>query len=275
MKAKIFILTAIVLFLTMNTEAQRNKPIILHEGTDSAVTILTTNNEAIVFTKDSTVIMRKDMLEMDALSQNRKSGKKSKYYKLQELESFSGKNIQWRHNTNFIYNGFYLQSENETFLVEFDSKLATRIKDLDENVEVSGMITNYTDNEKRVIRMISVHDKKDTIYSNMYLVFYSLKSDSGKIINRSGKINQIQYAKNGRIVGCVLDNNIVLDFNKYAEQQLSKELKVGLTVDYTGTEQYLREGQIMSEDYAIVNCHTISINGVNYIIYRTDYTKKN
>ena len=275
MKAKFLILIAIALFITMNMEAQRNIAIILHEGTDSATVIMASNEIVIISTKDSTAILRRDMVDIEGFPQKRQSKRKSKYYGLQELESFSGRITQWRHNTNFIYNGFYLQTENETFFVEFDSELATRIKALDENVEVSGMITKYTDNEKRVIRMIRINDKKDTIYSNMYLVFYSLKSDSGKIINRSGKIDQIQYAKNGNIVGCVLENNIVLDFNKHAEKQLSKELKVGLTVEYTGTEQCLREGQIMSGDYAIVNCHTISINGTNYIIYRTDYTKKN
>jgi len=274
MKAKFLILTALALFITMNMKAQRNIAITLYEGTDSAMVIMASNEIVIVSTKDSTAILRRDMVDIEGFPQKKQSRRKSKYYELQKLESFFGRITQWHHNDNFIYDGFYLQTENETFLVEFNSTLAIRLKALDENVEVNGMITKYTDNENRVIRMISVHDRKDTIYSNMYFVFYSLKSDSGKIINRSGKIDQIQYAKNGNIVGCVLENNIVLDFNKHAEKQLSKELKVGLTVKYTGKEQYLREGQIMNGDYTIINCHTISINETNYIIYRTDYTKK-
>ena len=138
MKARILIVTAIALFIIVHVEAQTDNNIKLYEGTDSVITIHTGGRRAWIETKDSVIIMRKDLLGLEDMTQKRKSVKKSEI--IEELYSFSGKIVEWRYNDNFICNGFLLQSEKETRLIKFNPTLGAAIKSLDENVEVIGTL---------------------------------------------------------------------------------------------------------------------------------------
>ena len=261
MKAKFLILIVIALFVTMNTEAQKKEPIIV----DSATAIHIGSTHAWVETKDSIILMRKDFLGLENVSQEKKSDEDSEYGKLEELNSFSGKIIEWNYNANYICNGFLLQTEKETLLVKFNTTLGAKIKSLDENVEVSGSIAQFTENGNRVFGLVQVGDKKDTVYSSINYVFYKVLFDSANIIKDSGKISEIEYKEDGKTIKkCVLEDNILLRFSPFGKKPHPQNLKVGSTIEYTGGERYLKSGEVMKGDYKIIQCATVLIDGIEY-----------
>ena len=214
MKAKFLILTALALFITINMKAQRYIAITLHEGTDSAMVIMASNEIVIVSTKDSTAILRRYMVDIEGFPQKKQSRRKSKYYELQKLYSFSGKIVEWRYNDNFICNGFLLQSEKETRLIKFNPTLGAAIKSLDENVEVIGTLAKSKNKGNKMMGLVQIHDRKDTIYKSMNPVFHKVLLDSANAISSSGKIKEVEYC-GWYIRRCVLEDNVVLRFPGY------------------------------------------------------------
>ena len=265
MKAKILTITAITLLITVHVEAQTNNNIKLYEGTDSATTIHTGGRDAWVVTKDSVIIIRKELLGLEDTPKKRKSGN----YKLEKLESFSGKIIEWRYNANFIYNGFLLQSETETRLIKFHPVLGAEIRALGENVEVTGTFAKYKDKGNKVMGLIQIHNNKDTVYKGMTPVYHKVLFDSANTITNSGVIKEIEYySDNKHIRKCVLENNVVLRFSSFIKNSHPRNLKAGTTIEYTGTEQRIKFGEVMAGDYKIVYCITVLIDGKVYRINR-------
>ena len=265
MKAKTLTITAIALFIIVHVEAQTDNNIKLYEGTDSVITIHTGGRNAWVVTKDSVIIIRKELLGLEDASKKGKSNKSYKYYKeLEELVSFSGKIIEWKHNENFIYNGFLLQSETETRLIKFHPVLGVKIRALEENVEVSGTLAKFKDKGNKVMGLIQIHDNKDTVYRSMNPVFHKVLFDSANAITNSGTIKNIKYYGRWYIGKCILEDNVILNFYPFNKKSFPRNLKVGTTIEYTGTEQQLKPGEVMEGDYKVINCIVVSVNGKKY-----------
>jgi len=261
MKANFLILTAIALFITMDTEAQTDK-VKLYEGTDSATTIHTGGRTVWVESKDSIILIRKDLLELEDMNQKRKSVKKSEI--IEELYSFSGKIKEWQYNDNFIYNGFLLQSETETRLIKFHPVLGAKIRALGDSVEVIGTIAKYKDKRNKVMGLVQIHNNKDTIYSSMTPAFHKIVFDSVNTITDSGTIKKIEYHSDKHIRRCLLDNNVVLRFLPFTDKSYPRNIKAGTTIGYIGIEQHVNIGEVKSGDYKIVHCITIFIDGKEY-----------
>lgn len=269
MKTKYLILAAISLLFTC-AKAQSYESIKLYEGTDSAVSIFVHSDDVWVYTKDSLIIMRKDLWDSNNIGETKKSRKKSKSSSLQEIKSYSGKITQWEHNTYYKVNGFYLETENETLLVRFNPNLAAKIKKLDEQVKVKGTISKHSTTKKKIIRMVEVQDIKDTVHSNPTIAVYKKISIDGNLISGSAKITQIK-GKRKNIFTCTLDNHVRLNFCFFRETIALQELQTGMSIEYTGYEIPLQEGEIIDGENKVIFCKSLTINGNLYETNTTEW----
>jgi hypothetical protein len=268
MKVKHLVLAAIIFLLAipLHVEAQNYESIDLYKGTDSAIHISLFKNEVWITTNDSLVIMRRDVWELNNTNQRVK--KNRHLPAVQEILSFSGKIIGWHHSQNFRIDGFYLQTGKDTILVDFiNPTLAARAKNLNENVEVSGTFARFPSKEgHRVLRMTKIQDEKDTIYRPMNYVFYKNNFTSENILTGSGKITQLQSPKS-ILMYAIVEDKVVLQFTFFKKtKSVSRKLKIGSFVEYTGEEIPLREGEIIDGNYKVIRCHTITIDGKQYTI---------
>ena len=263
MKARYLILTAISLLFTC-AKAQSYESIKLYEGTDSAVSIFVHSDDVWVYTKDSVIILRRDIFEAGDLHRETKSNKNSKR-SLEEIQTYSGKITSWHYERNYKYDGFYLQTGKDSLLVDFHSDLAARLMALKEDVEVS-VVPKYRGKKYKVVRMLRVHDGKDTVYANMNPVFHKIHFNKENAIKGKGTIAQLPKKERGRYESCLLDNNVLLRFLFHAPKSISRKLKTGIVIEYTGQEDPLREGEVRAKDYKIFHCLTITIDGKEYVI---------
>lgn len=276
-----------LLILPFNMEAQKRKSITKIKSTDSLANTLIIDDDYVkIYTNDSLIIIRKDIWESEnmenlkelwnlkelskkELKKLNKSKSETEPKSLQEIKSYSGKIIQWHHNHTFKCDGFYFQTKDDTLLVKFTPKLATRIKSLDKHVEVSGIIEKRPIDDEEIIWLTQVNDKKDTIHSSLIHVFHKEYYPSGEnLVEENAKIAEIKYTKKGRIYACVLDNHVVLRFLFYAPKSLSQKLQIDLPIKYTGYEIMLREGEVIEGNYEVLRCFTITIDGEKQTLYR-------
>lgn len=276
MKTNFLILSIIVFLLAvpLSMKAQKAEYIRLNEGTDSAVKIRIYDDYVWIDTRDSLVIMRRDLWDSKNVNQRKKTKKNSYFPPVEELHTFSGKIIGWHHNQNFRLDGFFLQTENDTLRVEFIPSMATRIKALDESVEVSGTIRKHKKKKRGIIQLVKIQDTKDTIYRDMKFVFYANRRIPEQIIHGSGKINQIissefKFNKSIDIQSCILDSNTVLRFSITSFEKINpilEKLDTNLIIKYSGQEIPLRAGEVIDGNYKVILCYTITIDGTEYII---------
>ena len=266
MKARYVILAAIIFLLTipLHVEAQKNKHITLHEGTDSIVEIMITPDVVWIETNDSMVLVRKDIFEARDLCRETETDKNAKY-SLEEIQTYSGRITHWHYGDNYKYDGFYLQVGEDTLLVDFHSDLAARIRALNENVEVS-IVPKYKGKQYQVVRMLRVHDGKDTLYANMNPIFHKINFNKENAIKGSGTIAQLSKKEKIGYASCLLDNDVLLRFDYIGTKSMFRKLKPGISVEYTGQEDPLRVGEVRAKDYKILHCLTIAINGKEYTV---------
>ena len=187
--------------------------------------------------------------------------KKQESKTITEISSFTGTIINWRTNINHIYCIFSLKVGDKTYFVEFPTTLGSKIRSIGDKVTVEGTLNKKTNQ----IDFISIKGKGEIIY----------KADADKSISFSS-FGEFKSGK-GEITGIVVhlkgwgvevDNNIVLRMPIQAAEQISQMYgkEEETIVEYTGMEMNYKKGEVAEKNYKIIYCHTITINGTQYLV---------
>ena len=186
--------------------------------------------------------------------------KKQEQKTLKEIASFKGTIEKWNYNLNHIYNGFDLKVGDEIYHVEFPTTLGTKIRSIGNEVSV-----HVIKEAGHWVSLVSIQGKGEIIYAKNAENVTSLplpdefKSDKGKIMDPI--INEW-----GKVIGFMVGNNTALMIPSQAAEQLSKMLEYNAIVDYTGMVKKPKKGEVLRKGFVIIHCHTITINGTQYLV---------
>ena len=242
MKAKFIILIGIVLFMAMpkNVKAQQE-----------------------------TEYQTERIDTTEAFSKARSAMKKHKEWlenrKIEEVFPFTGKIIQWHVNVEFIYDGFYLLTEDDIYLVRFERTLGAKIRSIGDDVSLNASIVKHSGDIK-VLNLVNIKGKGDIVHSNGAYNYLFHSSNPDDFRSGKSKIKEYVYSDKNNIIGYVLENNVVLRMQDFATKQLSDMIQIGATVEYTGIETKIKEGEVAAENYKAIHCQTITVNGKQYLV---------
>ncbi|MEI8202848.1 MAG: hypothetical protein WCH34_07545 [Bacteroidota bacterium] len=182
-----------------------------------------------------------------------------------KVVAFIGKFDSWVFNNDYVYDGFYLQSGEDKFLVKFPKhmgyQLTTVIKP-GSIITVSGIRTTDTLNKKE-INLVSVYTEDRNISDSLSReAVIKPKSES---ISGMSKIIELQKNKSHKIFGYVLENKTILRISPKIAHQLHKLATVGTDITYSGIKTSLNQGEVAVNDYFVVHCKSITINSKQYV----------
>lgn len=198
-------------------------------------------------------------------AQDKYCNKKSDKTKLQQVTAFLGQVSSWTNNDDYVYNGFYLQTIKDKFLVKFPlnrgSKLITTIT-VGSTITVNGVERLSPQGEKEIKLVGIIFDGKN-IYDSLPVVIDSPSAE--EFINSSGKISELQKDKKNNVKVYILDNKTILRVPPHIAEQLKNLAVVGANISYSGDKQNLLNGEVALDSYTIIHCKTITINGKEYL----------
>lgn len=252
MNAKYIILTGIILVITLSTQAQ--VPESLYEPYS--------------YSSDSVSLEIRE--RMWATMQRFKDRRNNR--KIQEVFTFTGKITDWHYNEDFIYDGFYLQAQDTTYLVRFEKALGERILTIGNDVILRATIIKEDSSENiRFLNLVNVKGKGETLYSNgaYNLIFFSSNSDDFR--KGEGKIVEFLYSKEDKdkMLGFVLDDNTTLILDDFSMKQLSEIIAIGEIIEYTGIASKTKEGEVKAKEINVIRCQTITIDGRQFLVIDT------
>ena len=185
---------------------------------------------------------------------------------LQQATVFTGQVVGWTNNDDYIYDGFYLQTNNNKFLVKFPTnkgnKFILAIKS-DSLTRVRGIegLTPLGEKEIKLVGLKAVDEN-----SNDSLFFSKAIHQVEEFIEDSSKISELQKDNNGKVNAFILDNKIILCMPAHVAQDLNLVALVGTNICYTGTKKGLQNGEVAAVNYTIIHCNTITIDKIQYVI---------
>jgi len=169
-------------------------------------------------------------------------------------------------NDDYIYDGFYLQTAQDSMLVKFPGHLGVQITSLvkaGSTVTVNGTL-DYPPFGGKEIRMVSLTVNGQTVYDTPPATPATAPADN--FVNGNGKVVGTQIDREGRMNGLLLDNSTVLRIPPGIAGQLTGLAKDGSRIGYSGMEKMPRAGEVVVGDMKIVHCNTISINGQQFLV---------
>jgi hypothetical protein len=185
---------------------------------------------------------------------------------LQPITAFQGKVMRLSANDDYIYDGFYLQTSQDSILVKFPARLGAQVLGLAKTgstVTVNGTMESPPFGEKEV-RMVSLTARGQTIYDTPPAVPVAPPMDN--FVNGNGKVVGTQVDREGRMSGLLLDNSTVLRIPRASAGQLASLARDGSQIGYSGMQKAAQAGEIAEGDRKIVHCNTISINGQQFLV---------
>jgi hypothetical protein len=198
-------------------------------------------------------------------AQKKTNAPKEKEKPLQQVTAFSGQVTAWVNNDDYVYNGFYLQTTNTKFLVNFPthmgSELTAAIK-TGNTISVNG-IEQTTPQGEKAIKLVSITANGTTI--NETPPVKPTTPPKEEFLNGSGKISELQKDKQGNVKGYILDNKTILRIPPNVAKQLNMLAVAGATISYSGSKQVLHDGEVALDSYNIIHCKTITLNGKQYL----------
>ena len=187
--------------------------------------------------------------------------------------AISGTITEWTHNDDFLYDGFYLQSDGAYF-VKIPAHMARAVYDCGNTVTVEGTL-KYSPEGVREIKMSSVRGNGSIAY-NMPAPRLRAMALS-EIVSGTGTATQLQLNKKGDVSGYFLDNGAILRVPPHVARQLTQLIQSNTVLEYTGIVKTLKEGEMSKGDNTIICCKSLIINGVQYLtsphLYSTNYIK--
>lgn len=215
----------------------------------------------IIFTTIVITLLLAVIYTADAQGEKRGAKKENKI--LKQVSVFSGKVGDWKNNDNFVYDGFYLQTEKGVLLIRFSSYMGSQLTTA---LKTGNTITvNGVENKKtKDIKLVSATADGVTIYDTPPAIATE-KVAANEFIKGSAKISEIQKDKRGKAIGFLLDNKTILRMKLNAKDEFMKLAIIGTEISYTGVKKVLHNGEVASVSYTIIHCKTITINGKQYL----------
>ena len=180
---------------------------------------------------------------------------------LTKVSAFTGTIVKWHSNVDYIYNAFDLKVGDEVYYVGFPTTLGSKIRSIGDNVTVNGTIKK----EANKIHLVSIKGKGEMIYAKNtddatpIVLPDEFKSGKGKMTGQM--INEW-----GKPIGIMVDDNIFLKMPLQAAEQLGIMLEYNAIVEYTGMVKNLKKGEVADKSNIVIHCHTITINGTQYLV---------
>ncbi len=204
-------------------------------------------------------------LAMNSYAQQEQPNAPAEDNHLEQPKVFTGKVISWVSNQDYFYDGFFLQTENEKYLVKFSPRLGIRLNSalkIGTRTSLDAMEVS-PNGEKKVIQLVNI------IADGMNISDTSATANTTTPVKEpifgSGTIVQMQENELGQIKGLILFDKTILRFPLMAAEQLKKMAVVGTFVSYKGS-QMLRKGEYAPVYYTIVQCKTISIDEKQFLV---------
>ena len=183
---------------------------------------------------------------------------------LKQVTNFSGQLVGWAVNTDYIYEGFYLQAGCTRYLIVFSpnmGKILRKKLNVNSLVIIDGLEL-ISDPDKKMIKLISIKEGEETIYDILSAPVE--KQKRGERVLGCSKINELQKDHNGEEKGFVLDNQVIVHMPPAYLQIIDKIALVGTKVSYQVEKQALCAGEVSLMNYTIINCNAMTIDGKKY-----------
>ncbi|TWP26682.1 hypothetical protein ETU08_11135 [Apibacter muscae] len=184
---------------------------------------------------------------------------------LQKINPISGNVKEWVFNQDFVYDGFYLETNAEKYLVKFPIHLGAELRNSISNnpIVVQGVV-KYSPLGEKEIELVSLKTPNKVIYNLPPETPTNVLEK--KFVNNSGKIKEVQINEMGDPIGFILEDRTVLRLPKHLSKQLSNLAPQGSTISYTGIEKSKDNGEAYYNNYSVVRCNTITIGEDQYLI---------
>ena len=175
----------------------------------------------------------------------------------------SGTITEWTHNDDFLYDGFYLQSEGGSYLVKFPPHMAKAVYDCGKTVKVHGMLKRSPQGGEEI--------HISSVEGNGMTAIHIPPQRPTKVpiedfVSGKGTVKSLQLNKKGDVSGYFLDENIILRVPPHIARRLTQLVQENTSLEYAGIVKTLKAGEMSKDDYKIIRCQTITINGTQYII---------
>lgn len=179
-----------------------------------------------------------------------------------EVKAFSGTITEWTFNDDFIYNGFHLNDGKTSYYVKLSKHLGKSVRSLGNEITVNG--TLKTSSKRPEIRMVSIRKNEKTIYDVKPAA--TTPSSGEQFENGKAKIAELYKNRKGEVYGFRLENNTFLKIPSNLTRRLPQLNRTGVDIEYTGIVRPLKEGEVSVNNYKIVRCQTISLDGTQYLV---------
>ena len=184
---------------------------------------------------------------------------------LRPISTIQGKVVKFQANGDFVLDGIYLLNGTDSLLVKFPAHLGSQIAPLAKTgaqVSVSGVTENSPFGVKEV-RLVSLTAGGKTIAETAPTAPEVVEETT---LTGTGKVNSLQTDREGRVSGLFLDNKILLRLPPHVTGQLGTGVSKGATISYSGIQKAKTQGEVSLEDYKIIRCRTITVNGQQYLV---------
>ena len=175
----------------------------------------------------------------------------------------SGTITEWTHNDDFRYDGFYLQSERGSYFVKIPTHMARAVYDCGNIVTVEGTL-RQSPAGVREIRMFSV--RGNGLVVNNVPASRPRTAPLAEIVSGTGTATKLQLNKKGDVSGYFLNDGIILRVPPHIARQLTQLVQSNTVLEYTGIVKTLKDGEMSKDNYTIIRCQTIAVNGARYLI---------
>ena len=185
---------------------------------------------------------------------------------LQAVSTVTGKVVKLSANDDFTFDGFYMISGSDSVLVRFPAHMGSQISPFAKtgsHITVSGVSENSGLGTKEM-KMVSITAGNKTLTDNPPAT--PLTPAQETIVNGNGKVTSLQTDPEGRVNGVFIDNKTVLRFPPHVSGQLGDTIAKGTAISYSGSQKNKEQGEISLEDYKVIRCNTITLNGQQYLV---------
>lgn len=189
---------------------------------------------------------------------------KPRHEVLKEITTISGTVSKMTANDDFVYDGFYINSNGESVLIKFPPHLGSQITALSKQgnqISIKGF-EDVAPNGEKSFRMKSVTASGKTVEDTPPAIPQAPIQEVS--VAESATITDLQKNKEGdAVVGIFVDNTIV-KMPPHIYQQLGQALVKGAKISFTGFKKPDNSGEVAEKKFNIVRARTISVNGKEY-----------
>jgi hypothetical protein len=185
---------------------------------------------------------------------------------LRVVSTVTGKVVKLKANDDFAFDGFHMISGSDSLLVKFPAHMGSQISPIAKpgsQITVSGVSENQGSGTKEM-RMVSIITGGKTLTDNPPAAPTTPVQET--TVTGNGKVTSLQTDREGRVNGVFIDNKTVLRFPPHISGQMGNTIAKGAAIAYSGSQKNKEQGEILLEDYKVIRCSTITVNGQQYLV---------